>query len=73
MARTKAPAPDLVWLGAALADVKDDVYRNTVALAALIEALVAKGVVSRDDVAQAARRLEDEAEAALRGAAAPER
>lgn len=73
MARMNAPAPDLVWLGAALADVKDDVYRNTLALAALIEALVAKGVVSRDDVAQAARRLEEETEAELRGAAAPER
>ncbi|MBE3590147.1 MAG: hypothetical protein IMW98_04920 [Firmicutes bacterium] len=71
MKRKSPPSPDVVWLGAALADVKDDIYRNMLGLAAVMEALVAKGIVSREELSAAARRLEEDAEAELAGRAGP--
>lgn len=56
---------DTLLLGASLADVKDDVYRNTLAIAALMEALEGRGLVSRQDVKAAMDRLDREAEEAI--------
>lgn len=47
-----------VLLGARLADVQDTVCRNTLALAALIELLAARGVITPEELARAARRID---------------
>jgi hypothetical protein len=53
---------DTLTLAAQLADVKDVEYRNTLALASLIELLVEKGVLERGEIAVRAERLDMEAE-----------
>lgn len=57
-----------VALGAQLADMKDVDYRNTLAIASLIELLTEKGVISRQELARKAQTLDalTEAEIALR-------
>jgi hypothetical protein len=50
-------AREAINLYARLADMKAVDYRNTVALAALIDLLVEKGLLTRDELARAAARL----------------
>ena len=41
-----------------IADLKDTDYKNTLAAAAMVELLIAKGVFTRQEFAQKARELE---------------
>lgn len=43
-----------------LADLKEADYKNTLAIAVLIDLLIEKGVFTRREFAQKARRLENE-------------
>jgi len=43
---------------AQLADLKDIDYRNTLAIASIIEVLVDKGIINRNDIAIKARNLD---------------
>jgi len=43
---------------AQLSDMKDIDYRNTLAIASIIEILVEKGIISRNDIARKARQLD---------------
>lgn len=45
-------------LYATLADMKEVDYKNTLAVTALIELLVAKGVFTREEIAATAQRLD---------------
>ncbi|MDP4096423.1 hypothetical protein OIN60_06530 [Paenibacillus sp. P96] len=47
-----------VGMVAKLADLKEDHYRNTLALSTLIELLVDKGVLTREEVEQKAAELD---------------
>ncbi len=60
-----------VLLGAALADVKDAVYRNTLALAAVLDVLAEKGVLTPGEVRRASARLDGHAAAGWEAAAPP--
>ena len=51
-----------VLFGARLADMRDVDYRNTLAIASLIELLVQKGIVTPDELADKSRTLDTEAE-----------
>ncbi|WP_352420900.1 hypothetical protein [Proteiniborus sp.] len=41
-----------------LSDMKDIDYRNTLAIASIIEVLIEKGIIKRNDIAIKARQLE---------------
>lgn len=43
---------------AQLSDMKDTDYRNTLAIASIIEVLIEKGIINRNDVAKKARQLD---------------
>lgn len=43
---------------AQLSDMKDIDYRNTLAIASIIEVLVEKGIINRNDIARKARQLD---------------
>jgi hypothetical protein len=58
-------AVDTLMLAAQLADVKEVEYRNTLALASLIELLVEKGVLRRGELATKAQALDRVAEAEI--------
>jgi len=60
MKPTRTSAWDQVQTMAQLADVKESLYRNTLALSALIELLVEKGVLAPEDFHRKAARLEQE-------------
>lgn len=51
-------ARETINLYASLADMKHVDYRNTLAIAALIELLIEKGLLTRDELATAAARLD---------------
>ncbi len=51
-------AMDEVRIAAKLADLKDEHYRNTLALSTLIELLVDKGIVTREEVERKAAELD---------------
>lgn len=42
---------------AKLADLKEDYYRNTLAVSALIELLIDKGIITRQEIEQKAAQL----------------
>lgn len=44
---------------AQLADLKEIDYRNTLAIACIIEILIEKGIIKRQDIALKARELEN--------------
>ncbi|NPV43707.1 hypothetical protein H0A61_00946 [Koleobacter methoxysyntrophicus] len=44
---------------AQLADLKEIDYRNTLAIASIIEILIEKGIIKRQDIALKARELEN--------------
>lgn len=43
---------------AQLGDMKDTNYRNTLAIASIIEILIEKGIIKRNDIAVKARQLD---------------
>ncbi|MBB3130531.1 hypothetical protein FHS19_005250 [Paenibacillus rhizosphaerae] len=49
---------DYVNMMAKLGDLKDEHYRNTLALSTIIELLVDKGVLTRDEVERKAAELD---------------
>jgi hypothetical protein len=49
---------ETIDLYATLADMKDVDYKNTLAITALIDLLIAKGLITRDEVAATAQRLD---------------
>ena len=53
---------DEVQWGAQLADLKDVDYRNTLAIASLIELLIEKGVMKREEFLAKSRSLDTLAE-----------
>lgn len=57
---TNTNAWDQVNLAAQIADLKDSQYTNTLALSALIEILIEKGVLSPDDFHLRTAQLEKE-------------
>lgn len=50
-----------VLLGARLADMREAQYRNTLALASLLELLESRGIVDRQEFARIAQRLDQQA------------
>lgn len=54
---------DEVQFGAQLADLKEVEYRNTLAIASLLELLIAKGVVTAAEVRGKSLQLDRQAEA----------
>lgn len=59
--RRSRPTIETVLLGASLGDVKEDVYRNTLAIAALIDVLARRGLVAKEELGTAMARLDREA------------
>lgn len=59
---------DTIHIMAQMGDMKDHIYRNTLALATLIELLAARGVFTREEFARTAAALDNAtlAEIALR-------
>ena len=63
--------PPTAWTGsfldvaAKLSDLREDHYRQLLALSTLIELLVEKGVVSPDEIRLKAAEMEDELDAML--------
>ncbi len=55
-----------VLTGARLADMREVQYRQTLALASLIELLVTRGILDREELARTAQRLDAEAHPAER-------
>jgi hypothetical protein len=49
---------EIRWAGM-LADLKEDHYRNTLALSAVIELLIEKGLLSREDIRRKAMELDE--------------
>ncbi|WP_082865816.1 hypothetical protein [Paenibacillus crassostreae] len=49
---------DIVHMMAKLGDMKDEHYRNTLALSTMIELLVDKGILTRDELATKADELD---------------
>lgn len=43
---------------AQIGDMKDTDYRNTLAIASIIEVLIEKGIIDRNDIARKARQLD---------------
>jgi hypothetical protein len=62
-----ASAWDGILLGAQLADMKEIDYRNTLAIASLIECLVERGILDRRQLAAKARELDAFAEGVAEG------
>jgi len=58
-------ARDTIHLYAMLADMKEVDYRSTLALVALIDLLVAKGVITREEIAERAGQLDAAGEMSL--------
>lgn len=56
---------DTVELIGQIADLKEIDYRNTLAIAALIELLIEKGLITKNDFTQKARELELSTEAEI--------
>jgi len=55
---TAVTARETIHLYASLADLKDVMYKNTLGLTALIELLVQKGVISKEEIALTAQKLD---------------
>lgn len=51
---------DRIELIAQLADLKEHLYKTTLGLTALMELLIEKGVISRDQLALMAEKMEQE-------------
>ncbi|MHA0857534.1 hypothetical protein [Paenibacillus sp. CMAA1364] len=49
---------DIMHVMASLGDMKDDHYRNTLAISTIIELLVDKGLVTREELAIKAEELD---------------
>lgn len=62
MKPTRSAAWDQVQTMAQIADLKDSLYRNTLALSALIELLVEKGILDPEDFHRKTADLEREDE-----------
>jgi hypothetical protein len=51
-------ARQTILLHASLADMKEIAYKNTLGLTALIDLLIAKGVITREELAHRAQQLD---------------
>nr|WP_106769621.1 hypothetical protein [Paenibacillus faecalis] len=51
-------AMDIVHMVAKLGDLKDENYRNTLALSTIIELLIDKGILTREEVEHKAKELD---------------
>lgn len=51
-------AKETINLFATLGDMKDVAYKNTLAITTLIELLVEKGILTREEIAGRARKLD---------------
>lgn len=49
---------DIVHIAAKLGDLKDEHYRNTLALSTIIELLIDKGLLTREEIACKAEELD---------------
>lgn len=49
---------ELIQLGAQIADMKEVDYHNTLAIATLIQLLIDKGIITKDEVTAKARELD---------------
>ncbi|RKD28759.1 hypothetical protein [Thermohalobacter berrensis] len=49
---------DNIDILAKIGDLKENDYRNTLAIASIIEVLIEKGIVDRYDIARMARKLD---------------
>jgi len=58
-------AQERIALFATLADMKDVAYKNTLAITALIDLLIEKGVISREEMAARAQQLDAAGEKSL--------
>ncbi|MBP2655042.1 MAG: hypothetical protein H6Q73_2611 [Firmicutes bacterium] len=50
--------PNLLEIAGHIADMKDVNYKNTLAIVAIIELLIEKGLMSKDEFASKAREME---------------
>ncbi|WP_040951030.1 hypothetical protein [Gorillibacterium massiliense] len=51
---------DEVNLVASIADLKEFQYQNALMISAIVELLLAKGIISAEEIAERVRRLEEE-------------
>ncbi|MFZ5824193.1 MAG: hypothetical protein ACOY94_07695 [Bacillota bacterium] len=58
-------ARETINLYATLADMKDVDYKNTLAITALIDLLIEKGLITREEMAARAQRLDAAGEKSL--------
>jgi hypothetical protein len=54
-----SPMEEINWV-AQLGDLKENHYKNTLILTALVEILVERGIIRRDEVLQKAYQLDEE-------------
>jgi hypothetical protein len=55
---TTLTARETIDLYATLGDMKEVAYKNTLAITSLIELLITKGLISREEIAATAQRLD---------------
>lgn len=58
-------ARETIALYATLADLKDVDYKNTLAITTLIDLLIEKGIITRDELASRAQQLDAAGEKSL--------
>lgn len=58
-------ARERIDLYATLADMKESDYKNTLAITALIDLLIGKGLITREEIAERAQQLDAAGEKSL--------
>ncbi|WP_214627084.1 hypothetical protein [Paenibacillus agaridevorans] len=65
MKQSTPAAWEQVQLAAKLADLKDDHYRTVLTLSAMLELLIDKGLLSREELAAKAEQLDEQLESLI--------
>lgn len=65
MKQSTPAAWEQVQLSAKLADLKDDHYRTVLTLSAMLELLIDKGLLSREELAVKAEQLDEQLESLI--------
>jgi hypothetical protein len=65
MKQSTPAAWEQVQLAAKLADLKDDHYRTVLTLSAMLELLIDKGLLSREELAVKAEQLDEQLESLI--------
>jgi hypothetical protein len=73
MSISRNPAWEHVKLAAAVADLKDDHYQSLLMLSSMLELLVEKGLLTREELADKAATLDRELTAAISASPRPTR